>query len=343
MADTRILYTALLDGEGDDPQKQVTVDLAAEGLKILAPHGVPIDLWTYGDLLSAARQPASGFSVVRRSNPRRRLTILDKDFRRVAAIKAPALGPMDGCGRYIPALMVAGLVLLIGLGAAGWWAASSALSWFRETMPVIADRIMAPVWNAALPLCQARDADAALQNLAGKIARANGLKTVPGISIVDLPDINAVSTPGGDHIFVTRGLIDSLKSPHELTGVLAHQLGHTANGHRISIDVHGRMDHSRANTTMVVGCHTGAEELEADGWALAAQERAGLQSDGMKDLLERIPPFDSRTWGSFTCTHPVSDARLTLMDMASETATGTSTGLSPSEWDAVRGACLAGT
>lgn len=343
MADERIPYTALLDGADPTSPQQVTVFLAREGLEIIAANGARVALWPYGGLLTSPEQPGGGFALVQQSAPRQRLTVLDRDFPRVVALKAPALARTSGCSRWLPAVAVAGILAIVALGGAGWWAAHTAVSWLKETLPSIADHLLVPMWQATLPRCEARPADDALRSLTARIARTNSLTTLPEVDIIDLPQINAVTTPGGEHIYLTRGLIERLTAPQELTAVLAHQLGHAANRHWVAIDVQGHMSHTENRVTLTAGCHTEAEELEADGWSLAALERAGLRSDGLQSLLGRIPPFDSRTWGAFTCTHPISDARLTLMDMASETATGTDPGLSASEWDAVRTACLPGT
>src|SRR2546423_7915126 len=47
--------------------------------------------------------------------------------------------------------------------------------------------------------------------------------------VVDLPDANAFTSPGG-RIYVTRKLIAFAASEDELAGVLAHELGHAASG-----------------------------------------------------------------------------------------------------------------
>src|SRR5919204_5422224 len=47
--------------------------------------------------------------------------------------------------------------------------------------------------------------------------------------VVDLPDANAFTAPGG-RIYVTRKLIAFAASEDELAGVLAHELGHAASG-----------------------------------------------------------------------------------------------------------------
>ena len=48
--------------------------------------------------------------------------------------------------------------------------------------------------------------------------------------MLDTDAVNAFATPGG-FIFVTRGLLENLKTEAELAGVLGHEVGHVAGRH----------------------------------------------------------------------------------------------------------------
>lgn len=48
--------------------------------------------------------------------------------------------------------------------------------------------------------------------------------------VVDDPDVNAFSLPGG-FIYVNKGLLDYVQSDHELAAVLAHEVAHAAHRH----------------------------------------------------------------------------------------------------------------
>lgn len=45
--------------------------------------------------------------------------------------------------------------------------------------------------------------------------------------VVRKPELNAITLPGG-HIYVFQGLVAAARSPDELAGVIAHEVGHAA-------------------------------------------------------------------------------------------------------------------
>ncbi len=63
------------------------------------------------------------------------------------------------------------------------------------------------------------------------LARQSGRPEVKFyFAILDTPDINAFATPGG-YIFVTKGLLQTLRSESELAAVLGHEIGHVNEKH----------------------------------------------------------------------------------------------------------------
>ena len=50
--------------------------------------------------------------------------------------------------------------------------------------------------------------------------------------VLDTPDINAYSTPGG-YVFITRGALEICSDESELAAVLAHEIAHVVLGHGI--------------------------------------------------------------------------------------------------------------
>ena len=64
-------------------------------------------------------------------------------------------------------------------------------------------------------------------------ARAAGLDPVPRVWLVGDNIINAFATYGdnGENIFVFSGILLWLRTPNELIGVMAHEIGHMAGGH----------------------------------------------------------------------------------------------------------------
>jgi len=66
--------------------------------------------------------------------------------------------------------------------------------------------------------------------------------------VVDDPDINAFSLPGG-FIYVNKGLLDYVQSDDELAGVLGHEVAHAAHHHVAKL----QKEQSRLNTQMAAG------------------------------------------------------------------------------------------
>ena len=68
---------------------------------------------------------------------------------------------------------------------------------------------------------------AALDTLIGRMERAAGLPIPLKAAVVRRNEANAIALPGG-HIYVFEGLIAQAKTPDELAGVIAHEIGHVA-------------------------------------------------------------------------------------------------------------------
>src|SRR5437879_4651846 len=69
-------------------------------------------------------------------------------------------------------------------------------------------------------------------NLVGQVvvSRCDRKKIPYHFGILHTSEINAMATPGG-YVFITQGLLDSLKDESELAGVLAHEVTHIARQH----------------------------------------------------------------------------------------------------------------
>jgi len=69
--------------------------------------------------------------------------------------------------------------------------------------------------------------------MAAAIARNSDRPNIPyHIAIVDRPEVNAFSAPGG-YIFLTKGLVASCDSEAELAFVVAHEIAHVAHKHAL--------------------------------------------------------------------------------------------------------------
>ena len=101
------------------------------------------------------------------------------------------------------------------------------------------------------------------------------------IVLVQSPQINAFVS-GGANIFIYTGLIQKTKTPEELIGVLAHELGHISGGHLIGL----RSASTRASYEAILGTIVGigAAILTGNGEAATAVI-AGTQGIANSRLL----------------------------------------------------------
>lgn len=90
-------------------------------------------------------------------------------------------------------------------------------------------------------------------------------------AVIDSPEVNAFSTPGG-LVLVTRGLLQQVKNEAQLAGVLAHEIGHVTGRH--ALNRYRAFKESACNNALVAGT---AAKAVAD----VAQTRflAALDSD----------------------------------------------------------------
>lgn len=121
------------------------------------------------------------------------------------------------------------------------------------------------------------------------------------IHVVENLQINAMAIPGG-HIFVFSGLVEFCKSPEELAGVIAHEIGHAQERHVVSRLI--RELGITALISMVSGGDPGlimqatqlllksnfsrTQESEADEYACDLMQKAGIDHLYLASFFERL-------------------------------------------------------
>ena len=150
--------------------------------------------------------------------------------------------------------------------------------------------------------------------------------------VLDTPGLNAFAVPGGT-IFVTRGLVQRMRSEAELAGVLAHEIAHVLKKHHLkaiqksaqaslagealNMAVQDRNSEVRGKlvgfgTEMYSRGLDKSDELEADRLGVVIAARGGYDAYGLPAVLQTLQamnPQDSALALMFK-THPAPAERL---------------------------------
>lgn len=152
--------------------------------------------------------------------------------------------------------------------------------------------------------------------------------------IIDSASVNAFATPGGN-VFVTRGLVEHIKSETELAGVLAHEISHVVVKHQLrDIQKNAKKGLVLDLATLKAGGLTGdaaravarvglegyvqglsrEDELEADRMGVVLAARSGYDPYGLVIVLQTLEatPQDSST-ALFLKTHPSPSDRIGVL------------------------------
>lgn len=149
------------------------------------------------------------------------------------------------------------------------------------------------------------------------------------VFVVDTPDINAFSTPGG-YIYVQTGLINAVKNDAELAGVIAHEAGHVTGRHaaRSMVEAYGLQTVASialgqnptqlqqiAASVIANGIllhHTRSEETEADEYGVRYARAAGFDPTALITFFRTLQQKTGQmpkllTWLS---DHPATSDRI---------------------------------
>jgi predicted Zn-dependent protease len=162
------------------------------------------------------------------------------------------------------------------------------------------------------------------------------------VMMLDTKEINAFATPGG-HIFVSRGLVETVTSEDQLAAVIAHEVSHIILQHGVSIirsmkftqsltdagnaaagtaarnaGLNGRVQNfgsavMELTNDMVKSGYSQAQEFEADNVALILLASAGYDPKAMAEMLQLLDNAEKAQkvqLGGWFSTHPSPAMRL---------------------------------
>jgi predicted Zn-dependent protease len=174
-------------------------------------------------------------------------------------------------------------------------------------------------------------------NLVGQavVSHSDRKKILYHFGILHTLEINALAAPGG-YIFITQGLLDTLKDESELAGVLAHEVTHVVRRHIVKAirqanlveagqdlasaagkDVSRYSQLSDFSITLLSKGLSRADELDADKGGTILAAKAGYDPAGLRRSIERLSAKQQTAvlMGQFNKTHPAAKERLAAIDL----------------------------
>lgn len=152
-------------------------------------------------------------------------------------------------------------------------------------------------------------------------------------AVINDPMLNAFAAPGG-YVFITSGLLATLRSEAELAGVLSHEIAHVVRKHQLETIHKAKFKdavldtvNSRLSKTVVANFVSGFGdvlfqglnkdlEFEADRMAVVIAARSGYDPYGLPAVLQGLQTV-SPSYGGLTMmfkSHPSFADRLDRLD-----------------------------
>jgi predicted Zn-dependent protease len=150
--------------------------------------------------------------------------------------------------------------------------------------------------------------------------------------VLDAPQLNAFAVPGGT-VFITRGLLERMRSEAELAGVLGHEIVHVVKKHHLKAIQKGAQTALAAEAVLMAtqnrnsavndklisfgkemygrGLDKG-DEFEADRLGVVLAARAGYDAYGLPSVLQTLQAMNAEDSGLALMfkTHPAPGERL---------------------------------
>lgn len=340
----------------------VIAELTPQGLAIEGLGVVP-RVWSLSGLnLIAPMQPGRPLRLGHESEIGARLVITQEVFSRELIARAPHLaGGFNPrrAGRVVAiiaasALIAAGVLYLILSYAPQTLAFTLPDSWRKS----LGDQVEATLSGNG-KLCATSATNATLRNLGNRLMEGNADMPPFEIKVYDINILNAFALPGG-RVIVTRKLIDAVKTPDEVAGVLAHEIGHVYHRHAeaqliraMGIELLLRMASGGGDTIsglaglLAVLRYSRDAEREADSFAQHAMVNAALDPLALKGFFEAMKKLmgdKSPTGGLFgtvsdmMSTHPVTDERIAAIKPLPQ-GTAARPALSDADWANLKKIC----
>jgi len=238
-------------------------------------------------------------------------------------------------------VLAAGVVFVI-LRAPQWIAPLIPQSWENR----LGDAIVGDFGGR---LCETPASKAALEKLRRQLGPDVPIRRI-GIANVNM--VNAVALPGGT-ILIFNDLISEARSPDELAGVLAHEIGHVRHRDTMAALVRqlglsvvlGGLDGQVGGAVngLLSMSYSRDAERAADQYSIDALRAADISPIPTAGFFARLGKLSggpsvekSMSW---MASHPVSAERQKAFERSAQKGKGYKASLTPTEWQALVNAC----
>jgi predicted Zn-dependent protease len=171
------------------------------------------------------------------------------------------------------------------------------------------------------------------------------------VRVIDLDLVNAVALPGR-RVLLFKGLVADARSPDEVAGVLAHEIGHIENRDVMAGLIRdfglslllGGADGGAMAQALVTNRYSRSAERGADRRAIAALARADITPVATAGFFARLGKSEA-TFGRATrmlgylSSHPLSVERQQAFARSVKPGHAYRPALDSAQWQAVRALC----
>jgi Zn-dependent protease with chaperone function len=193
-------------------------------------------------------------------------------------------------------------------------------SWAVKAGDLVVDALYQKYTSDA---CYTLDGAQALEKLVAEL-RVEGLTYPLRVEVVDNPQVNAMTAPGG-RIVIFNGLLKKSESADEIAGILSHEIGHVYYQHPLQglvnvlgFSIIGSFVGGDAATIAIVGLSLSYSrdlEREADRKALEILSASNISAYGILNFFERNQKKNEDNIAAeiedIFSTHPLSEERIT--------------------------------
>lgn len=276
----------------------------------LAPDVGEQTVWPYASLSTAEPIRGNSTDVLVSSTQAPGATLFVEDATFAQALRASATQLSTGAMRWKyakPGLSVAGFVAaLVGVVYLfDLTPAHTVATWIPDAARVRMGQQVMQSMTRDKTVCHTDEGRAALDKLTSRLSTVSGAKEKFHVVVVDWDLLNAFATPGSQ-IVMTRELISDAKSPDEVAGVLAHEMGHGLELHPeaglvraigLSAVVElmsggGGGTLANAGALLAQLSYTRVAEREADAHAIRILKAAAISPKGLSDFFQRISKLE---------------------------------------------------